>query len=94
MIALFALVSVQLGHTFNCRSRTRSAFDGLFRNPFIWIAVLVVVALQLFAAYFSPLAAVLGTVPPSTVDWLIIVACGLLVIAIVEVVKSLNRRSM
>ena len=93
-IALFALVSVQLGHTFNCRSRTRSAFEGLFRNPFIWIAVLVVVALQLFAAYFSPLAAVLGTVPPSTVDWLIIGACGLLVIAIVEVVKSLNRRSV
>jgi Ca2+-transporting ATPase len=93
-IALFTLVSVQLGHTFNCRSRTRSAFDGLFRNPFIWIAVLVVVTLQLFAAYFVPLAAVLGTVPPSTVDWLIIGACGLLVIAIVEVVKSLNRRSM
>ena len=93
-IALFALVSVQLGHMFNCRSRTRSAFDGLFRNPFIWIAVLVVVALQLFAAYFSPLAAVLGTVPPSTVDWLIIGACGLLVIAIVEVVKLVNRRSM
>jgi P-type Ca2+ transporter type 2C len=93
-IALFALISVQLGHTFNCRSRTRSAFDGLFRNPFIWIAVLIVVALQLLAAYFSPLAAVLGTVPPSTVDWLIIGACGLIVIAIVEVVKSLNRRSV
>lgn len=93
-IALFALVSVQLGHTFNCRSRTRSAFDGLFRNPFIWVAVLVVVTLQLFAAYFEPLAAVLGTVPPATVDWVIIGACGLLVIAIVEVVKSLNRRSL
>jgi len=92
-IALFTLVSVQLGHTFNCRSRTRSAFEGLFRNPFIWIAVLVVVALQLLAAYFSSLAAVLGTVPPPTVDWLIIGACGLLVIAIVEVVKMLNRRS-
>lgn len=92
-IALFALVSVQLGHMFNCRSRTRSAFDGLFRNPFIWIAVLVVVALQLFAAYFSPLARVLGTVPPATVDWLIIGACGLLVIAIVEVIKLLQRRS-
>jgi hypothetical protein len=36
---------------------------------------------------------VLGTVPPSTVDWLIIGACGLLVIAIVEVVKMLNWRS-
>src|ERR1041384_7842264 len=64
-IALFALVAVQLGHTFNCRSRTRSAFDGVFRNPFLWIAVLIVVTLQLFAVYFSPLSAVLGTVKPS-----------------------------
>lgn len=59
-IALFALVAVQLGHTFNCRSRTRSAFDGIFSNPFLWIAVLIVVILQLLAVYFSPLASVLG----------------------------------
>jgi Ca2+-transporting ATPase len=91
-IALFALVAVQLGHTFNCRSRTRSAFNGLFRNPFIWIAVVVVVALQLCAAYFSPLATVLGTVPPSAVDWLVIISCGGLTIAIVEVVKLGYRR--
>src|ERR1051326_8079706 len=61
-ICLFALVSVELGHTFNCRSRTHSAFDGLFRNPFLWLAVVIVVTLQLCAAYLSPLAAVLGTV--------------------------------
>jgi P-type Ca2+ transporter type 2C len=86
-VALFALIAVQLGHTFNCRSRTRSAFDGLFRNPFIWLAALVVVLLQLFAAYFSPLAAVLGTVKPSTTDWVVICTCGFLVIGIVEVAK-------
>jgi P-type Ca2+ transporter type 2C len=86
-VALFALVSVQLGHTFNCRSRTRSAFDGLFSNPFIWIAALVVVSLQLLAVYFSPLSAVLGTVKPSPIDWVVIGSCGLLVIGIVEVTK-------
>ena len=86
-IALFALVSVQLGHTFNCRSRSRSATDGIFRNPFLWIAALIVVTLQLLAAYFSPLAAVLGTVKPSPTDWLVIVSCGLLTIGIVEVTK-------
>ncbi|HWF89492.1 MAG TPA: cation-transporting P-type ATPase, partial [Pyrinomonadaceae bacterium] len=71
-LALFALVGVQLGHTFNCRSRTRSAFDGIFSNPFLWIAVIIVVLLQLCAAYFSPLAAVLGTVKPSATDWIVI----------------------
>ena len=91
-VALFALVSVQLGHTFNCRSRTRSTFDGLFSNPFIWIAALVVVSLQLLAVYFSPLAAVLGTVKPSSIDWVVIGSCGLLAVGIVEVTKFAFRR--
>lgn len=92
-IALFALVSVQLGHTFNCRSRRRSAFDGVFRTPFIWIAVVIVVLLQLLAAYFAPLATVLGTVRPSATDWIVISSCGLLAIAIVEVAKRIARGS-
>ena len=86
-IALFALVSVQLGHTFNCRSRTRSVTDGMFVNPFLWIAALIVVMLQLLAVYLSPLAAVLGTVKPSATDWIVIGSCGLLAIGIVEVAK-------
>jgi P-type Ca2+ transporter type 2C len=86
-IALFALVSVQLGHTFNCRSRTRSVTDGIFVNPFLWIAALIVVMLQLLAVYLSPLAAVLGTVKPSATDWIVIGSCGLLTIGIVEVAK-------
>ena len=90
-IALFALVAVQLGHMFNCRSRSRSAFDGLFRNPFIWIATLIVVLLQLLAAYFAPLSRVLGTVKPSAIDWIVVCICGLLVVGIVEVAKLVFR---
>lgn len=86
-IALFALVFVQLGHTFNCRSRTRSAFDGLFRNRFLWFAAFIVVLLQLSAIYFQPLAAILDTTKPSLIDWVVISGCGLLTIAIVEVTK-------
>ena len=91
-IALFALVSVQLGHTFNCRSRVRSAFDGLFRNPFLWIAVFMVVLLQLLAVYFSPLARVLGTVEPTVTDWVVVCSAGLLAIGIVELAKLAFRR--
>ena len=90
-IALFTLVSVQLAHTFNCRSRTRSALDGLFRNPFLWIATVIVVLLQLLAVYFAPLAAVLGTVKPLAIDWVVVAGCGLLAICIVEVTKFINR---
>ena len=90
-VALFALVGVQLGHTFNCRSRSRSAFHGLFRNPFIWIATVMVILLQLLAAYFSPLASLLGTVEPLTIDWAVILACTMLTIGIVEIAKLVFR---
>jgi Ca2+-transporting ATPase len=92
-IALFALVFVQLGHTFNCRSRTRSAFDGLFRNPFLWLAAFTVVLLQLSAIYFPPLAAILDTVKPTLTDWVVIGGCGLLTIGIVELAKLAHRAS-
>jgi len=90
-VALFALVFVQLGHTFNCRSRTRSAVDGLFRNPFLWFAAFMVVLLQLSAIYFPPLAAVLDTVKPSLTDWVVIGGCCLLTIGIVELAKLAHR---
>jgi Ca2+-transporting ATPase len=74
---------------FNCRSRKRSAFDGLFRNPFIWVATAIVIALQLLAAYFPPLALVLGTVRPLAVDWLTVGLCTVAPIIIVEITKRL-----
>jgi Ca2+-transporting ATPase len=88
-VALFAIIGVQLGHMFNCRSRTRSAFDGLFRNLFIWVATAIVIALQLLAAYFPPLALVLGTVRPLAVDWLTVGLCTVAPIIIVEITKRL-----
>ncbi len=90
-IALLALIGGQMGHTFNCRSRTRSAFDGLFRNPFIWIAAVIVISLQLLAVYVSPLARVLGTVRPSEADWLVIGVCAIAPVLIVELTKTVAR---
>src|SRR6185503_12368015 len=58
-VALLAIIGAQLGHMFNCRSRNRSAFDGLHRSPFIWMAAVIVICLQLLAVYLSPLARVL-----------------------------------
>jgi Ca2+-transporting ATPase len=91
-VALFAIIGAQLGHVFNCRSRTRSAFEGLFTNPFIWGAAFIVVLLQLLAVYLSPLAAVLGTVRPLPADWLIICICALVPVGIVEATKFAFRQ--
>lgn len=90
-VALFSLIAVQLGHTFNCRSRTRSAFVGLFRNRFIWLAVMSVIGLQVMAAYIEPLALVLDITKPSALDWLVICTSGFLAIGIVELIKLIQR---
>ncbi|MFY9574910.1 MAG: HAD-IC family P-type ATPase, partial [Blastocatellia bacterium] len=60
-LTLMAIIGVQLGQMFNCRSRTRSAFAELSRSPFIWGAALIVIGLQLAAVYLAPLARVLNT---------------------------------
>jgi magnesium-transporting ATPase (P-type) len=91
-VALFAIIGAQLGHFFNCRSRTRSAFDGLFRNPFIWVAAIMVISLQLLAVNVSPLARVLDTVRPTGTDWLVVILCSVAPILIVEATKAVGRR--
>ena len=91
-IALLALINVQLGHFFNCRSRTRSAIEGLFRNWWVWAAVGIVVVLQLMAVYFTPLAHVLGVAAPQPGDWTVALISGVAPIAIVEVTKLIANR--
>jgi Ca2+-transporting ATPase len=90
-VVLFAIIATQLGHMFNCRSRTRSALSGIFRNPFIWVAFAIVVLLQLLAIYFSPLSVVLGTVRLSASDWTIVGVCVVSPVIVVEISKAVNR---
>jgi Ca2+-transporting ATPase len=92
-VGLFALVGVQLGHLFNCRSRTRSTFEGFFSNSFIFVAVAIVVGLQLLAVLNPFLANLLGLEPPNLADWLVIVVATLLPIPIVEITKAIARGS-
>jgi Ca2+-transporting ATPase len=90
-IALLALVAVQMGHLFNCRSRSRSAFAGMFENPYLWLATAVAGGLQLLALYFAPLARLLDTVPPSPSDWVVVGIALFAPVAIVEATKAVTR---
>ncbi len=92
-IAMLALVGLQLGHLFNCRSRTRSALTGLFSNGFVWGAAAIVVVLQLLAVWWSPLARVLQTVSPNAMDRGIIGLTVLTPVVIVEITKLIARRT-
>ena len=91
-VTLLSVVGVQLGHLYNCRSRTRSAFAGFFRNPYIFAATLIVIGLQSLALYFPPLARVLDTVPPTNADFVVIALSVILPIVIVEITKIFIRR--
>lgn len=90
-VALFSLIGVQLGHLYNCRSRTRSAFKNFFSNPYIFVATVIVIGLQMLAIYFQPLAGILDTVPPNNTDFIVLAISIILPIAIVELIKLIFR---
>ncbi len=91
-VTLLAVVGSQLGHLYNCRSRMHSAFNGFFRNPYIFAATGVVLVLQMLAIYFPPLARVLDTVRPTATDFGVILLSIVSPIVIVEITKLIARR--
>ncbi|MCO6511219.1 MAG: cation-transporting P-type ATPase [Aridibacter famidurans] len=90
-IALLALIGVQLGHFFNCRSRIRSVFNRPFSNPWIFAAAGAVVALQAVAVFWQPLAGVLGVTTPTAGDLPVLAAAIALPVLIVEITKAVAR---
>jgi Ca2+-transporting ATPase len=94
-MAFMTLALSQVFHAFNARSQNRSAFTArLFTNGWLWSAVTFCLLLQLAAVYLPFLQAVLHTVAPSINDWGVIMACSLLPVAVVEVVKRVRRPSL
>ncbi|HQZ95841.1 MAG TPA: cation-transporting P-type ATPase [Pyrinomonadaceae bacterium] len=90
-VALLALVGVELGHSFNCRSRTRSAFNGFFTNPYIFGAAMIMVILQTAAFTISPLSRLLDLVTPNFNDLAVTLLCVLTPVVIVELTKVFAR---
>ncbi len=93
-IALMALIGVQLGHFFNCRSRVRSVFSKPFSNLWIFAAALAVIGLQVAAVKWGPLAVVLGLTVPNAVDLVVIAASVVLPIVVVEITKVFIRHRL
>ena len=91
-IALMSLIGCQVGHLFNCRSRTRSALAGLFRNRWLWLSLLLVGILQGLAIGYAPLAEMLGTVALTSDDLWVVGATVFLPILVVEAIKWAGRR--
>jgi len=91
-MAFMTLALAQVFHAFNARSQRQSAFTSrLFTNGWLWTAGGICLVLQAAAVYVPLLQKVLHTVPPSVSDWGVIAACSLMPLAVVEIVKVIQR---
>jgi len=93
MTALFTLfILMSLFTAFNAREfGARSIFPNLFRNKFFWIAIPVVIILQILLTQFG--GAIFGTVPLAFVTWVKIIGMAVGVIIVSEIVKLIIRLS-
>jgi Ca2+-transporting ATPase len=90
---VFSILAVgPLCHAFNCRSEKRSLFSvGVFSNLFLWIAVLIGLALQAIAVYAPPLRPLFKTAPLSQSDLLWVIGMSLVPFVFGELQKLVLR---
>jgi calcium-translocating P-type ATPase len=92
-VAANVFVMVELVYLFNCRSLHRSlASVGWFSNPWIWLGVGLMLALQCLFTYAPLFARAFQTVPLYAEEWLGIVAFALFVGGVVGIEKTLRQR--
>jgi len=70
-MAFTTLIMFQLFNVFNARSDERTAFEGIFRNGWIWASVGLAIALQVAVLYLPILQQAFSTVGLGISDWLL-----------------------
>jgi Ca2+-transporting ATPase len=90
-MAFITLMLFQLFNVLNARSDERSAFHGLFRNAWLWGAVLLSLLLQFLVVYAPFLQPAFGTVALSPSNWLICTAVASSVLWLREASKLVVR---
>ncbi len=90
-MAFTTLVLFQVFNAFNARSRTRSAFSGLFGNTWLWVAVVGVSLAQVAVVHVPFLQVAFHTEALSVSEWLVSVAISSGVLWAVELRKLVYR---
>lgn len=91
-VALTTLAVFQWLNAFNTRSEMRSVFGRhAFGNPYLFVALFIVIGLQLLAVYWTPLQGLLHTAPLTLSDWQIILGSSLSIIVVEEIRKLVLR---
>lgn len=88
-LAFTTFVLFQVFNVFNARAGEDTAFDRNFlRNRWLWLALAGVLAFQVLAVYWPPLAGPFDTVPLTARDWLLAAAVAASVLALDELRKA------
>ncbi|MEB2286143.1 MAG: cation-translocating P-type ATPase [Myxococcales bacterium] len=90
-MAFTTLVLFSFGAVFNARSDTRSAFAGLFVNPWLWGALGLALAAQAAVVYLPVLQRAFATVPLAVGDWAACAAVASTVLWLSEAQKLVRR---
>ncbi len=85
------LVLAQLFNCFSARSETRSAFNGLFANRWLWATVILSAALQVAVVHLPFLNRAFGTAPLSLAQWWVCLAMASGVLWFSELRKWVQR---
>lgn len=92
-MAFTTLMTFQIFNVFNARSDERSAFEGLFRNHWLWAATALSIGMHVAVIYTPFLQNAFSTVGLNARDWLFCFAVGSSVLWLREAGKWIARRS-
>jgi len=92
-MTLITMAMYQWFNAWNCRSETRSLFElGLFSNPWLIAAMLLVLSLQSAIVYIPFMQHIFKTVPLSLHDWVVVVILAAPIVVIEEIRKVVARK--
>ncbi len=92
-VAFTGIIVFEKINVFNFRSFRFNLWEiGLFSNPFLIIAWLITIGLQVAAVYFPPLQHILHTVPLGLTDWALIFGLGIPILVVGELFKLLRKQ--
>jgi P-type Ca2+ transporter type 2C len=88
-----SIVFVELVLAINCRSLKYPVFKvGLFKNKFLWLAVLSSFALQIVVLYVPGIQGLFDVTTPTLMDWVVSVGLAALTFIVVEAAKWVTSR--
>ncbi len=90
-ILFYSLIFSQLLHVLNMGKTGTNYFKSeVFRNRFVWLAILTSLAILLVLNFIEPVKKVLSIFPMSLADWIITISSALATTLIIQIAKTLK----